>query len=171
MNRRIGFACGLAIVALSGMWAGHAEDAPAAAEPKAILDNGEVMEFFFDPYYVDFRNVAKEEPRGRKSWRAMYVAAYRLSEATNLLFFRDDEEYMTTEEWREESLVARDAAVALGDAVKEKDIVIIRQKYEALIETCNHCHQRFEKEEPTEVAPWVVPVEPEGGAHIPGVPR
>ncbi|MCH8316731.1 MAG: hypothetical protein IIA64_12235, partial [Planctomycetes bacterium] len=48
----------------------------------------------------------------------------------------------------------RDYAVSIGEAVKERDIDLIRSRYEKLIQNCNDCHVQFEPDEPTEVEAW-----------------
>lgn len=123
--------------------------------PRQALNNDEVMKFFFDPYYIDLKNALKEKPVGKKGWRAAYVSSFRLAEAHNLLFCREGEDYMGTPRWNVLSVVGRNAATAVGEAVKELDYEKAKVEYLALIESCNICHQRFELEEPTEVLPWL----------------
>ena len=100
------------------------------------------------------RFVHRGEPEGRKTWRALYVATYRLSEVANLLYFREDKEYMKTDEWKRMATQMRDHAVSIGEAVKERDIDLIRSRYEKLIQNCNDCHVQFEPDDNTEVEPW-----------------
>ena len=142
------------ILAWNAAWPLHAQDESSVDAPAAILDNYELMEFLVDPFYVDLRNAARGEPEGRKTWRALYVATYRLSEVANLLYFREDKEYMKTEEWRRMATQMRDYAVSIGDAVKERDIDLIRSRYETLIQNCNDCHVQFEPDDHTEVEAW-----------------
>lgn len=142
----------------AGVWAqwpssASAEGASAEGGPKAVIKNEELMKLMFDPYYVDLRKSLAEEPASGKVWRQAYIATYRLCEVTNLLYLRDDKDYMGTPEWREEVEAASAASVALGEAVKQLDYGMARERYEALIQRCNACHERFEPTKPTAVMP------------------
>ena len=111
------------------------------------------MKLLFDPSYLQLKESIQQKPAKREDWRAIYAAAYRLSEVTNLLLFREGKDYMQTEQWEQLSLQSRNAAVAVGDAVKKLNYEAIRQEYSKLIDTCNQCHRKFEPEDPTEVEP------------------
>ncbi len=129
-------------------------DDAGAQDEKQIIKAAEVMELFFDPYYIDLRNAMKEEPESRSDWRALYVATFRLAEANNLLFSRTGEEYMETPEWRALSLESRDQTELLGQAILKRDIPAIKERYGAVIESCNACHQKFQLE-PVEIKPFL----------------
>lgn len=130
---------------------------------KQVIDNVELMELLFDPYYVDLRNSLKTPPEGRKEWRRVYIATYRLAEVTNLLFSRDGEDYMKTPEWKALALESRNAIEEVGEAVRKLDYDLTKSRYIAYIETCNNCHSAFELEEPTVVDPFIVPKPQEDG--------
>ncbi len=136
-----------------------AQSSPVAPTPdsseKQVIDNVEVMELFFDPYYVDLRNSLKTAPEGRKEWRRVYIATYRLAEATNLLFSRQGEDYMATPEWNQLALESRTAIEAVGEAVRKLDYDLTKTRYIDYIKTCNNCHSAFELEEPTIVEPFL----------------
>ncbi len=127
----------------------------SAGSEKQVIDNNELMELFFDPYYVDLRNSLKEAPEGRKEWRQVYIATYRLAEATNLLFSREGKDYMETPKWNALALESRTAVEQVGDAVRKLDYELTKSRYIAYIETCNNCHTAFELEEPTIVEPFI----------------
>ena len=134
--------------------AAAAPQQPAATGPKQIIKNEELMKLLFDPYYVDLRKAISEEPEGRAGWRQAYIAIFRLSEVTNLLYSREGKDYMGTDEWNEMATHSRDAAQAVGAAVLKLDYERVRKSYERLIQTCNDCHQKFELEKPTDVKVW-----------------
>jgi len=144
-----------------------AESDEAAPEPvaseKQIIDNIELMELLFDPYYVDLRNSLKKAPEGRKEWRRVYIATYSLAEITNLLISREGEDYMATPEWNTLALESRAAIEEVGAAVRKLDYELTKSRYIAFIETCNNCHSAFELEEPTIVDPFIVPKPQENG--------
>ena len=121
--------------------------------PAAVIKNQELMKLLFDPYYIDLKRSLADEPSGGKAWRQAYIAAFRICEVSNLLYLRDDKQYMQGDEWRELSDVSRSAAVEVGEAIKKLDYPLARQKYEALIKSCNTCHEKFEPTEPTIVMP------------------
>ena len=127
---------------------------PATTGPKQIIKNEELMKLLFDPYYVDLRKAIKEEPQDRAGWRQAYIAIFRLSEVTNLLYSRQGKDYMGTDEWNEMATASRDAAQAVGASVLKLDYDRVKKNYERLIKTCNNCHQKFEPEKPTEVQVW-----------------
>lgn len=144
-----------------------AQAPPAAPSPdpteKQVIDNVELMELFFDPYYVDLRNSLKTAPEGRKEWRQVYIATYRLAEATNLLFSREGEDYMATPEWHRLALESRTAIEAVGQAVRKLDYDLTKSRYINYIKTCNNCHSAFELEEPTIVEPFLGATPQENG--------
>lgn len=140
--------------ASSATSAAAAPQQPATTGPKQIIKNEELMKLLFDPYYVDLRKAILEEPEGRAGWRQAYIAIFRLSEVTNLLYSREGKDYMGTDEWNEMATHSRDAAEAVGAAVLKLDYERVRKCYERLIQTCNDCHQKFEPEKPTDVQVW-----------------
>ncbi len=148
----------IGVVGLCSLWgvpqtAGVAAREGELAGPKQIVKTEELMKLLFDPSYLQLKESIQQKPAKREDWRAIYAAAYRLSEVTNLLLFREGKDYMQTEQWEQLSLQSRNAAVAVGDAVKKLNYEAIRQEYSKLIDTCNQCHRKFEPEDPTEVEP------------------
>ncbi len=116
--------------------------------PVQIIENDELMKLLFDTNYVYIRNGLAEEPQGKK-WRLPYIGAAAIAEVTNLLFSREDEEYMLTDEWVAAVKAGRAAAIELCDSLLEMDYEKSLKKYTALVETCNACHEEFELKEPT----------------------
>jgi len=133
---------------------GKNSEGPSKQQPSQVIKNREVMKLFFDPYYVDLRRAAREEPQGRSDWRSLYVAAFRLSEVSNLLYFRSDKPYMNSAEWRRMATETRDRAAAVGQAVTKLDYPLVKKRYVHLIESCNACHEKFEPDKPTKIETW-----------------
>ena len=132
-----------------------AEDGAASAEdleasdavetgPRQVIANKELMKLLFDPYYIDLRKALAEEPADGKAWRQAYIAAFRLAEVTNLLYCREGKDYMATDAWRESVDASRDATVQVGEAIKQLDYPLARERYAVLIKSCNACHAQFE---------------------------
>ncbi len=117
-------------------------------EPIQIVTNDELMKLLFDTNYVLIRKGLKKEPEGRQ-WRLPYIGAAGIAEVTNLLFSREDEDYMKTDEWVAAVKVGRKAAIDLCDSLLEMDYEKSRKNYLVLVDTCNACHEKFELEEPT----------------------
>ncbi len=124
------------------------------AEPQPLVDNHEIMDLMIDPTYELLKDAAAVEPDGRKGWRALYVHSYAMGEIANLLFARNDQEYMATPEWDQLVVEMRKLCNAIAEATKAQDYPAVKQHYEALIVNCNACHTKFEPEDATEVKPW-----------------
>lgn len=132
----------VAAVVLAGSTVIEAQDAPAP-EPKAVVESYELMELLFEHPYKEIKETSATEPADRKGWKSMYDNANRLAEVSNLLFFRDTEDYEKTPEWKTMTVDTRDAALAIIEAVKAKDIAAVQGKVEALRVSCNACHKHF----------------------------
>jgi len=115
-----------------------------ATEPVPVLSGYNLMATFFHDPYEALEETLAEEPADRRAWRSIRDNAYALAEASNLLFSRNDMEYMGKEEWNKLSVEGRQAAVALGDSTREQDYAKSRAAFVALVESCNKCHEAFE---------------------------
>lgn len=122
--------------------------------PIPLLDNYELMDYMIDPVYERLKDAVAVKPEGRKGWRALYVEAFSMAELSNLVYLRDDEDYMGTDEWNEMTTISRKQSMDIVTAIKAKDYPSIRKHYESLIQTCNKCHEQFVPDDPTEVKPW-----------------
>lgn len=121
--------------------------------PKQVLKNNELMKFVLDPYYTELRRLVQEEPQNRQEWQSLYYAVGRLTEATNLLYFREGKPYMQSPEWQTLVAESRTAGEALSAAVLKRDFLSVTAGYHTLIQSCNNCHQKFEPNKPTAVNP------------------
>lgn len=127
---------------------------PDEQGPKQAMSNQELMKFLFEPFTVDLKRSVQIEPENRQEWQSLYVAASRLSEAMNLLYFREGKEYMKTADWRKKVAESHQAALDVGAAVKKRDFPTAQVRYERLIQSCNDCHRKFEPGDPTIVPAW-----------------
>ena len=122
--------------------------------PKQILKTFEYMEFLVQPVFEELRETAAKEPEGRKQWKALYRGTFATAELMNLLFSRSDEEYMAEADWPLYSANTRQAAEAMGAAVKEQDFALAKERYLAMVESCNACHSRFMEDDAELLEPW-----------------
>jgi uncharacterized membrane protein len=109
-----------------------------------LVATDELMEVLFEPLIEDLRAALVEEPKGRRALKAVYNPASAIAESHNLLFSRDDEDYMATPEWDALTVAGRDASMALGDAVMAQDYPGARAAFVALVKSCNACHDEFD---------------------------
>ncbi len=111
----------------------------------SVISTDELMEVLFEPLLEELRLALVEEPKGRRALKAAYNPASAIAETHNLLFSRDDEDYMATPEWAVHSIAGRDAAKAVGDAVMAQDYPGTREAFVALAKSCNSCHDAFDE--------------------------
>lgn len=130
----------------------HAQDTPAA-QGVPVLDTYTLMELLFQPPQKKLQELMATEPADRRAWNEVKDQVSILAEVSNLVAMRNELDYEKTEEWDELAAKSRDAAIALLEPVKATDFGAAKEKYVALIESCNACHTRFEPE----VAPKLVP--------------
>lgn len=109
----------------------------------ALIECHELMSIFFEPLFLDLRELLATEPKRRKALKAAYNAAFSLGEVHNLLFSRTDEDYMLTPDWMAMSMEGRIAAQAVGKAVLARDYAITKESFLTLTQTCNACHEKF----------------------------
>jgi len=129
-----------------------AQAADPAPRPVPILDNGEMMDIFLKPAYIELQQAMARPPADRKEWATIYQKAVRLAEMENLLFFRNHED-VRQPEWAATAARARQAAADVAAAallglrtVKAENYAIVRAKYPAVADTCNACHQTFARD-------------------------
>lgn len=115
-----------------------------AAGVVSIIPSDELMELLFEPFIEDLRLALVKEPKGRRALKAVYNPASAIAETHNLLFSRDDEDYMATPEWIALAIAGRDASEALGDAVMAQDYPAAKTAFVTLVKSCNDCHIQFD---------------------------
>ncbi len=116
--------------------------------PIPLVETHEVMELFFENEFETLKAFMQKEPTKRSEWKGIFNGANELAEAHNLLFFRDDEEYMETDEWITLTVAGRDSTLAVATSVKARDFSVIKSKYSAMVKSCNACHEEFQGDEP-----------------------
>ena len=121
-----------------------ASAASDAAGVVPISGTDELMETLFEPLIEDLRLSLVVEPKGRRALKAVYNPAAAMAETHNLLFSRDDEDYMATPEWTALSIAGRDASTAVADAVMGQDYPGSKAAFVSLVKTCNDCHVQFD---------------------------
>jgi uncharacterized membrane protein len=120
---------------------------PADMEPKAILEIDELMKMFFEKQFEDLRRSVAEEPSKRSQLRAIYRTTYSLAEAHNLLFDLDEdyfeEEFIEADVWGAYVVKGRQYAGAIGDALNPLDYPLVKERFVALVNSCNSCHEEY----------------------------
>ena len=124
------------------------------AQPVAILENGELMELFIKPAYLELQQAVARAPAGRRDWAIIYQKAVRLAELQNLVFFRNHE-VIRKGEWTAAAAQSREAAADVAAAaltglhtINAANYDTVRAKYVLVADTCNGCHRRFGREAP-----------------------
>lgn len=131
----------------------------------SLMTCDESMTVLFEPMFIALKESLKVEPAGRAQIKAAYNAAFSLAEVHNLLFSRDDEDYMKTPEWAALSIEARHEAEAVGVAVTSRDYAKMKEAVGVLANTCNKCHTQYETESDEYTGiDEVAPVEPADAA-------
>ncbi len=131
-------------------------------EVAPLVKTHEIMELFFESPVENLREGLRTEPKRRKQMRMVYNASFALGEAHNLLFSRNDEEYMSTPEWATLTVEGRDASNAIGESLKARDYEALLNHFDVLVESCNTCHDYFETDVDPVIA-WPEPEDPEEG--------
>lgn len=120
----------------------------AVPGPVQILETEELMKLLVDPTFESLKDAIENPPEARKDWRSLYIAAFNLAEINNLLFLRQDQEYMKTPEWANYVAKARDEVVDLAKATTERpEYPVLKEKFMVVMESCNECHAKFAAEE------------------------
>jgi hypothetical protein len=136
----------LTALAVSGV-AWHTVGARAengAVEP--LMSGYELMEIFFEPYMEQLKESVAAEPDKRRGWQEIYKKSLAIGELTGLNMGRTDQDYMATPEWQELNVASRALTVDISEAAKNKDFAGVTGKYQALVESCNACHTKFEED-------------------------
>lgn len=144
MNRVIRYASVMviAVIAAGGI-AQQVIWAQEAAAPKQVIDTYEVMELLFEEPYDAINTALEAEPADRAAWKVVYDNSNRLAEVTNLLFFRETEDYEAEAEYKDLAAKSRDAAIAIKEAVRAQDYADAQAKFAAMRESCMACHTKY----------------------------
>ncbi len=142
-----------------------AELEPTPHYEKQIINTAELMKQLMDPIYEELKDAIEVPPEKRKAWQRLYIASFNLAEVNNLLFSRVDKkkEYLSTQEWIDESIEAVDLLVTLAESIRgQGEYDVLKKNFMAVVNNCNQCHRVFEPGEIDEIVPptsWGVEVE------------
>lgn len=116
-----------------------------AAEPSggaAVEDDmHEFMEYVFQPTYKRLKVAMATAPADKKGWKPIKADALILAEGGNLLLLRTPEDEGA--QWEQFSLEVRKSGGELYRAAKKGDYTAAQSHYQAMIKSCNACHQEF----------------------------
>jgi hypothetical protein len=150
--RRLIWCAAAALLALRPVAA--VQSTEPAAQPAAILENGELMELVIKPAYLELQLAVARAPADRKAWATVYQKAVRLAEMQNLLFFRNHETIRKAE-WAAAAARSRQAAADVAAAaltglhtIDGANYDAVRAKYMRVADACNGCHRGFGREAP-----------------------
>jgi hypothetical protein len=113
-----------------------------------VVDTHELMELLFEHGIEDLKAAVAEEPTGRKGWSTIYKSANSMAEVTNLLYIRSDEDYTSSEDWKNLTTASREAGVEVAAAAAKQDFALVTTKYNAFVKSCNACHEKFVDDPP-----------------------
>ncbi len=115
--------------------------APSSALAPVESDMHEFMEYVFQPTYKRLQANLAAEPADRAAWKPIKSDALILAEGGNLLLARIPDEEVQA--WVSHSVAVRKSGGELYEAAKKGDYQAARQKYVAMLERCNRCHDDF----------------------------
>lgn len=129
---------------LSGVYAQEAA-APAAAPvfPGPVMETERFMKKFADPLVENLKTLLAQEPATPRDWRKVEDEAGSGAEVAVLVGIRVGE-HESKPEWQEMTKAMYDASVALTASAAKKDYADTKAKYEALVQSCNACHQKID---------------------------
>jgi len=150
--RRLIWCATAALVALRPVAA--VQSTEPAAQPVAILENGELMELLIKPAYLELQQAVGRAPADRRDWATVYQKAVRLAEMQNLVVFRNHEAIRKAE-WAAAAARSRQAAADVAAAaltglraIDAANYDTVRAKYKSVADACNRCHREFGREAP-----------------------
>ncbi|MEZ6065824.1 MAG: hypothetical protein R3B90_08985 [Planctomycetaceae bacterium] len=118
----------------------HKADAMTETSP-VETDMHEFMEYAFQEPYKRLVANLKQAPADRAGWKIIKSDALLLAEAGNLLLMRGPEEHRDL--WAKHSVEVRELGSKLYAAGKARSYDDARPAWEALIKSCNSCHDSF----------------------------
>jgi hypothetical protein len=104
-------------VAVLGVLTSNRLFAQDSRGPVALVEAHEIMELFFEHELENLKGFMQKEPVSRNELKGIFNGANELAEAHNLLFFRNDEDYMATEDWAALTVAGREASLTVAKSV------------------------------------------------------
>lgn len=101
----------------------------------------EFMEYYFQPTYKRLVVTMAKEPADKAGWRGIKADALILAKGGNLLLAHTPE--TDGPAWNELSAAVRNAGAEFYKAGKARDFAAARKHYEAMLKSCNECHDKF----------------------------
>lgn len=116
--------------------------ANAAGIMKSVDDDmHHFMEYVFEPNYKRLKVVMANEPKEKKSWKAVKGDSLTLAECANLLLTRVPDK--DADEWRKLSIAVRTQGGELYAAARKADYSSAHKAYRMMLKNCNACHKNF----------------------------
>lgn len=139
---------GIAFVAAESSRETAAGTSAAAPNPPTRLQpvdesTHEFMEYFFQPTYKRLKAAMAKAPAGGAGWKAIKADSLVLAEGGNLLLTRTPTKGGAN--WNKRAIEVRTRGGQLYRAAKKRDYQSARMHYQAMLTSCNACHQQFAK--------------------------
>lgn len=144
----LGIAFALALCVGGPQLALFAQD---AAAPREVMNTYDLMEAMVGPTQEALSEGLAAEPADKRAWRDVRRGAFSLAEMGNLLLFRNLEEEWDAAAFTQGSVEFRELSEAMALAAKERDYAKTKAAYEAVVKSCNACHQKIVPDDAIEV--------------------
>lgn len=126
--------------------------APAAGPMAPVMTTDRLMKVFADPVAETLKGAVKEAPATPKGWRVIQDQGEAAAEVAILTMLREGE-HENAPEWDQFAETMKKAGLALAESAGKKDFADVQAKYQALIQSCNECHKKFEPDTAPEILP------------------
>jgi hypothetical protein len=124
-------------------------DAKSSADEKIefapVDEMGHFMEYICQPCYKSLKEAMKTAPANRKEWKPIKVNALILAESSALVANRAPDDLENVKQWQQISKDVHDAGASLYQSAAKMNFEEAKTHYEAMIDSCNKCHQVFDK--------------------------
>lgn len=110
-----------------------------------VDDMHHFMEYISQPSYKALKDGMATAPANRKEWKPIKVNALILAETSALVANRAPEDVEEAKQWKQISKSVHESGSSLYQAASKMNFEEAKTHYEAMIESCNKCHQVFEK--------------------------
>lgn len=150
----------VSVIALGANWFSAPESmSPDRQEAGTALDDEinfepvdnmhRFMEYMVDPPYQELKTAFASEPANRSVWRKLKPHVLVLGESNVLVADRGPDDTELNDEqkkqWRQISFDCFKSARELYQTVGKRDYAKSRIHYEAMINSCNKCHEVFDE--------------------------